>query len=72
MLYYGRTDVSKGVDVNKMSELKKCDICCYCYVLDNRFKFRTDAYNGCHDVLMLSMNFSNIAILNINGLALYY
>ena len=46
MLYYGRTDVSKGVDVNKMSELKNCDICRYCYFLDNRFKFRTDACKG--------------------------
>ena len=27
MLYYGRIDVSEGIDVNKTSESKECDIC---------------------------------------------
>ena len=30
------------------------------------FKFQTDAYKGCHDVLMMSMNLSNITILYIH------
>ena len=34
---------------------------------DKGFRFQTDVCNWCHDVLMMSMNFSNIAILNING-----
>ena len=29
MLYYHRTDASKGIDVNKTSESKECDICHY-------------------------------------------
>ena len=29
MLYYDRIDVSEGIYVNKISELKKCDICHY-------------------------------------------
>ena len=29
MLYYDRIDVSEGIDVNKTSESKVCDICHY-------------------------------------------
>ena len=31
MLYYDRINVSEGIDVNKTSESKKCDICHYWY-----------------------------------------
>ena len=29
MLHYNRIDVSEGIDVNKTSESKECDICHY-------------------------------------------
>ena len=29
MLYYGITDVSERIEVNKTGELKECDICHY-------------------------------------------
>ena len=29
MLYFDRIDVSKGIEVNKASALKECDICHY-------------------------------------------
>ena len=29
MLYYDRIDVSEGIDINKTSESKKCDIFYY-------------------------------------------
>ena len=29
MLYYHIIDVSEGIDVNKISESKECDICHY-------------------------------------------
>ena len=35
--------------------------------MDNRFKFQPYICNGCHDVLIMSMNLDDIAILNING-----
>ena len=47
-------------------ESKECDICHYWYSLDNRFKFQPDVCNGCQDVLMMSMNYNDVAILNIN------
>ena len=35
--------------------------------LDKGFKIQPDIYNGCHDVLMMSMNLKDTAILNIRG-----
>ena len=29
MLYFDRTDISEGIDVNKISESKECDISHY-------------------------------------------
>ena len=31
------------------------------------FTFQPNAFNRCHDLLMMRINFSNIAILNIKG-----
>ena len=31
MLYYGSIDVSEGIDINKTSASKECDICHYWY-----------------------------------------
>ena len=67
MLYYVRIDVSEGIDVNKTSESKECDICHYWYFLDKGLKFQPDVCNGCHDVLMMSISLSDTAILNIHG-----
>ena len=67
MLYFNRIDVSEGIDVNKTSALKECDICHYWYFLNNSFKFQPNVCNRCHDLLMWSTNLSDIAILNIKG-----
>ena len=67
MLYYDRIDVSKGIDVNKTSASKECDVCHYWYFLNYSFKFQPNVCNRCHDLLMMSMNLSDIAILNIKG-----
>ena len=67
MLYFSRTEVSGGTVVNKTILSKKCNICHYWYFLDKGFAFQSDPHNGCHDLLMMSMNLSDIAILNIKG-----
>ena len=67
MLYYDRIDVSEGIDVNKTSASKECDVCHYWYFLNYSFKFQQNVCNRCHDLLMMSMNLSDIAILNIKG-----
>ena len=67
MLYFDRTDFFEGIDVNKTSESKECDICHYWCLLDKSFKFHSNVFNECHDLLMTFMNLSDIAILNIKG-----
>ena len=63
MLYYDRPDVSKGNDVDEISEPKECDICYYWYFLNKRFKFQPYVCNKCHDLLMISMKLSDTAVL---------
>ena len=46
---------------------QKRDIFLYWYFLDKGFKFQPDGCNGCHDILMISMTLSNIAVLNIHS-----
>ena len=64
---YDRIDVSEGIDVNKTSASKECNIYHYWYFLNYSFKFQPNVCNRCHDLLMMSMNLSNTAILNIKG-----
>ena len=39
MLYFDRTDVPEGTDVNETNASKKCDICHYLYFSHKGFKF---------------------------------
>ena len=65
MLYYDKIDVSEGIDVNKTSASKECNVCHYFYFLNYSFKFQLNVCNRCHDLLTMSVNFRDIAILNI-------
>ena len=67
ILYFDRIDVSEEIDVDRTSASKECVICHYWYFLNKGFKFQPNICNRCHDLLMMSMNFSDIAILNIKG-----
>ena len=69
MLHYDRINVSEGIDANKTNVSKVCDIYHYWCFLDKRFQFQPDVNNLYCDVLMMSMNLSDIATLNINGVA---
>ena len=65
MLYYDRVDVSEGIDLNETDASRECDVCHYWYFLNYRFKFQPNACNRCHDLLIMPINLSDIAILNI-------
>ena len=67
MLNFDRIDVSEGIDINKTSKLKEYDICHYWYFLGKAFNFQPNACNRCYDLFMMSMNLSDIAILNIKS-----
>ena len=67
MLCYNRIEVSEGIAVNKTNKSKECNICHYWYFLDKGFEFQPSVCNGCHDLLMMPMILSNIALLNIKS-----
>ena len=67
MLYYDRISVSEGIYVNKTSVSKECDACHYWYFLNYNFKFQPNVCNRCHDLLLMSVDFSDITIFNIKG-----
>ena len=67
MLYCNKIDVSEGIDTNKTSASKECDICHYWYFLEKGFTFPLNVCNGCPNVVMMSMNLSDISILNTHG-----
>ena len=67
VLHYDRIDVSEDIDVSKTSTSKKCTICQSWYFLNKDLTFQPDVSNCCHDVLMMSMKPSGIAILSIHG-----
>ena len=67
MLYFNRIDISEGTDIKKTSTTKECDIYHYWYFIDYSFKFQPNVCNRCHDLILMSMNLSDIAILNIKN-----
>ena len=67
MLYYDRIDAIKGIDVNKTSKSKECNICHYQYFLSEGFNFKSYVCNRCHDLVMMSNSLGDIAISNIKG-----
>ena len=68
MIYYNRIDVFEVIDINKTNKSKECYIFHYWYFLDKGFRFQSYVYNDGHDLLRLSINLNDIAILNINGI----
>ena len=67
MIYFDWIDGSEGVDVNRASASIEFDFCHYWYFLDHSFKFQLNVCSRCHDLFMISVNLSDIAILNIKG-----
>ena len=67
MLEYDRIDISEGIDINKTSASKKCDICHYWYFLNKNFSYEPYLCNGCHDLMQKAMSFNNVAIVSIKG-----
>ena len=48
-----------------IKQVQECHICHYWYFLNVSFKSQSNVCNRCQDLLMMSMNLSDIAILNI-------
>ena len=67
MLYFDRIDIFERIDINKTSASKERDICHYWYFLNKGFKFQPNVSNRCHDLIMISMKLSDIAITKMKN-----
>ena len=67
MLQCERIDVSEGIDINKTSASKECELCYYWFFKDIGFKFEEHVCHKCHDVLTIVHSLKDIAILNVKG-----
>ena len=63
MMQYNKIDVSEGIDVNKTSASKECELCHY-WFKDVGFKFEEHVCNRCHYLWMMTHFLKNIAILS--------
>ena len=67
MIRHQKTDVSEGIDVNKTSASKECELCHYWFFKGIGFKSEEHVCNKCHDLLMIAYSFKDVAILNAKG-----
>ena len=66
MLYYDTKDISKWINLVKSNNSKECVICHY-FFSNHGFKFQDSVCNGCHDLTMLRLNISDIAIITVKN-----
>ena len=66
MLQYQKVNIL-GVDVNKTSASKKCELCHYWFFKDIGFKFEEHVCNKFHDLLTIAYSLKDIEILNAKG-----
>ena len=66
MLYYNRIDINEGINPVKSNRSKKYMICHY-WFFNHAFKFQDSVCNGCHDLTILCLNISNIAIIIVEN-----
>ena len=67
MLRYQKTHSSEGIDVNKTSASKECELCHYWFLKDIGFKFKERVCNKRHDLLTMANSLKDIAILSAKG-----
>ena len=67
MMQYNKINVLEGIDVNKTSASKECELCRYWFFKDVGFKFEEHVCNKCHDLLTIAYSLKDIAILNAKG-----
>ena len=67
MLQYNKIDVSEGIDVNKTSASKECELCHYWFFKNIGIKFEEHICNGCHSFLTMTNYLKDTAILSAKG-----
>ena len=66
MLCYNWIYLRKGTDVAKINKCKECMFCHY-WNFNDGFKFQGSIFNGCHDLMLLCLNISDIPIINVKN-----
>ena len=69
MVEYDRIDIWEGIDVNKTSESKECEICHYWCFKVIGFRYEPYLCNGCHNLMQKAMSFNDVAIVYVKGSA---
>ena len=69
MLEYDRVDISEGINANKTSASKECDIFHYWYFKDIGFKYEPYLCNRFHDLMQKAMSFNDVAIIYVKDSA---
>ena len=67
MLEYDRIDISEGIDVNKTSASKECDICHYWYFKDIGFRYKAVPLQ--YLPWFNAVSFNDVAIVYVKGSA---
>ena len=66
MLHCDIIDIREGIDPAKSNDSKECMVCHY-WFFSHGFNFQDSVCNGCHDLAILYLNISNIAIITVKG-----
>ena len=64
MLTYKKIDASEGIDVNKTSASKECELCSHWFFKDVGFKLAEHVCSRCHDILTMAHSLKKTAILS--------
>ena len=67
MLQYIKTDVLEGIDINKTSASKQCELCHYCFFKDIGYKYEEHVCNGCLDLFTMANSLKDVTILGAKG-----
>ena len=59
-----KVDVSEGIDVNKTSASKECELCHNWFFNDFVFKSEEHVCNKCQDLLTMAYSLKHIAVLS--------
>ena len=69
MLQDHKIDVSEGIDENKTSASKECELCPDRFFKDVGLKFEEHVCKRCHDLLTMVYSLKTIVILSAKGAA---
>ena len=70
-MYCDRIDLNKGIDPAKSNNSKECIVCHY-WFYKHEFEFQDSVYNGYHDLTILCVSISGIAMIITKGVHYYH